>query len=133
MLAHPAELPPTFDVGLLLMSDMVAPHPDDVDPPKKQELSATGKTHAFGGVVAGWAAQAMAMAPLLRLLIPITRRKDVGTVVANRHWTALTRVPSRDGVKLLPFQIPSTMFPPGVLAALRLRLMLPIRNGFSSA
>jgi hypothetical protein len=83
--------------------------------------------------VPGWAAQAMAMAPVLRLLTPISRRKEVGTVVANRHWTALTWVPSSDGVNVLPFQIPRTMLPPGLLAVLRSRLMLPTRYGFSSA
>src|SRR6185503_59424 len=130
---HAAVFAPTADESLLLMKLTVAPQPSEVEPPKKHELRPTGKTHASGGVVAGWAAHAMAMAPLLRLLIPITRRKEVGTAVANRHWTALTRVPSSDGVKVLPFQIPRTMFPPGLLAVLRLRLMLPVRYGFSNA
>ena len=53
--------------------------------------------------------------------------------MANRHWTALTRVPSSDGVNVLPFQMPRTIFPAGLLAVLRSRLTLPIRYGFSSA
>src|SRR6185503_3738158 len=133
ILAHAAVLPPTVELVLLLMRLIVAPQPVDVGPPKKHELRAIGKTQAFGGVVAGWAAHAIDIAPASRELTPITLRKDVGTDVANRHWTALTRVPSRDGVKLLPFQIPRTMFPLAVFPALRLRLMLPVRYGFASA
>src|SRR5690242_12951080 len=108
-LAHAPLFPPTADPVLLLIIVMVAPQPPDVGPWKKQELSDTGKMQAVGGGVTGGAAHAVARAATGREFSPISRRKYVGTELLNWHWTAFTREPSREGVKVEPFQIPRTM------------------------
>src|SRR5262245_44258532 len=61
--------------------------------------------------LAGGLAMATASAAAVRLPMPSRFRNDVGTVVVNRHRTALTWEPSRDGVNAPLFQMPSTMFP----------------------
>src|SRR5690349_6617966 len=68
----------------------------------------------------------MAPAAVGRRFILSILRKNVCTVLLNWHLTAFTLVPSREGVKVEPSQIPRTMLPLGLLAVFRVKLLVLI-------
>src|SRR5689334_11118602 len=107
-----------------------APHPLLLLKPPPASLKAQGTT-AIGRIgvphpgVAGGFEIATALAAAPRLLRPISLRNEVGTVVEYWQRTAFTLLPSSEGVNVPAFQMPSTMFPLGLLAVFRSRLIVP--------
>ena len=78
--------------------------------------------------VAGGDEIAVACAAVDKLLSPISFKNDVGMEEAYWHFTALTNVPSTDGVnvRVAPFQIPRTVLPLSALPAFCVKVLVVI-------
>src|SRR6185369_8612132 len=114
---------PASPLPLLVMNVIGAPHPREVFPWNGQLPTPMGNTQPFTGGATGGFATAIADAEIGSAWNPSTRRNVVCTCEANWQRTALTTVPSSEGVKLLLSQTPSTMMPPGALPGFRSRLI----------
>src|SRR3990172_4834139 len=129
-LAHAAVLVPSGGLPLpplLVMKVTGSPQPVEEAGSKPQLLRARGNRQDSGGTVRGGLETAVDSAETARVFSPNSRRNDVGIWVAYWHRTALTRVPSRDGVKVARSQIPRTMSPLVPFPEFRPKLMVPTR------